>query len=87
MANWELIKQRKQKRIQENNQKENSTRKPHNYSVGDKVMVRRESENKYETPYEGPYVIQLINNNGTICLQKGAVTDTYNIRRLYPFKE
>ena len=87
VANWELIKKRKQKRIRENNIQENKKRKPYNYRVGEKVMLKKGSENKYETPYIGPYVIQQINNNGTVRLQKGAVSDTYNIRQLHPFKE
>ena len=29
-------------------------------SVGDKVLIKRGTENKYESPYEGPYTIQKV---------------------------
>jgi len=86
-ANWEYIRQRKQKRIAENNKRENAKRTPYTYQVGQKVMLTKGSENKYETPYSGPHVIQQINTNGTVRLQKGSVTETINIRRLKPFRE
>ena len=50
-------------------------------------MLRKGTENKYERPYQGPFVIQQVNDNGTVRLKIGAVTDTVNIRRLHPFKE
>ena len=65
-ANWEYIKQRKQKLINLNNQKENSKRTKHDYKVGDQVLLRRGTENKYEVPYSGPYPILQVNDNGTV---------------------
>jgi hypothetical protein len=85
-ANWEYIRQRKQALIHKNNQRENSTRIPHTYTIGDQVMLRRGTENKYETPYSGPHTILDVFMNGTVRLQQGAVIDTVNIRRLDPFK-
>ena len=87
IANWEYIRASKQKIIQKNNLIENSTRIPHDYSVGDKVMLRIGSENKYEQPYSGPHTILHVGKNGTVRLQIGAVLDTVNIRRLEPYKE
>jgi transposase InsO family protein len=55
IANWEYIKQRKQKIINLNNQRENSKRVQHVYKVGDKVLLNRGTENKYESPYQGPF--------------------------------
>ena len=43
------------------------------------------TENKYEQPYSGPHPILRINNNGTVRIQKGAVTETVNIRRITPY--
>ena len=87
IANWEYIRASKQKIIKKNNRIENSSRIPHNYSVGDKVMLRKGSENKYEQPYSGPHTILYVGKNGTVRLQIGAVVDTVNIRRIEPFKE
>lgn len=43
IVNWEYICASKQKIIQKNNKIENSGRIPHDYSVGDKVMLRKGS--------------------------------------------
>ena len=84
-ANWEYIRQRKQALIEKNNKAENSKRKPHTYNVGDQVMLRKGSENKYEQPYSGPHPILQVFMNGTVRLQKGAVAETVNIRRIEPY--
>ncbi len=86
-ADWELIKQRKQTRINQNNQRENSKRIPHQYQVGDKVLLSRGTENKMETPFSGPHEILRVNNNGTVRLKVGCVEDLYNIRRIKPYNE
>jgi len=86
VADWTAIKARKQELIRKNNKIENSKRIPHQYRVGDKVMLENHCANKYEQPYRGPYLIQQVNTNGTVRLKMGAVTDTVNIRRIHPFK-
>jgi hypothetical protein len=86
-ANWEYIRARKQQIIKKNNVNENKKRIAHTYSVGDKVMLRVGTENKYEPPFSGPHSILQVNTNGTVRLRVGAVTDTINIRRLSPYKE
>ena len=86
-ANWELIRARKQRLIVKNNTNENKKRIPHTYKVGDQVLLRKGSENKYEQPYSGPHTVRKVNTNGTVRLQKGSVTDTVNIRRLEPYKD
>jgi transposase InsO family protein len=87
-ANWELIRKRKQRLIDQNNQKENSKRIAHKYRVGDKVLYRIDSLSKYnENPYEGPYQIVRVNTNGTVRLKMNAVTDTVNIRLLKPYRD
>ena len=86
-ADWEDIKQRKQKSLNKNNQNENKKRIEHTYKKGDKVLLRRGTENKMETPFEGPYEITQVNDNRTVGMIIDSVTDTYNIRRLNPYKE
>jgi hypothetical protein len=84
-ANWEYIRSRKQNLILKNNKAENSKRIPHTYAVGDQVLLRRGTENKYETPYQGPYTITQVNENGTVRMRIKNVEDTINIRRLTPY--
>jgi hypothetical protein len=84
-ANWEYIRARKQNIILKNNKAENAKRIPHTYAVGDKVLLKRGNENKYETPYQGPYTITQVNENGTVRMMIKNVEDTINIRRLTPY--
>ena len=86
-ANWEFIRTRKQQIINKNNKAENAKRVAHVYKQGDKVLLKRGTENKYETPYEGPYTVLKVNDNGTVRLKVRNVEDTYNIRRLAPYLE
>ena len=87
IANWEYIRASKQKIINKNNKIENSSRIPHAYSVGDRVMLKKGSENKYEQPYSGPHTILHVGKNGTVRLQIGAIFDTINIQRIEPHVE
>lgn len=84
-ANWEYIRARKQYLIVKNNKAENSKRIPQTYSVGDKVLLKRGTENKYETPYSDPHIILKVNDNGTVRMQVKNVEDTNNIRCLTPY--
>ena len=86
-ADWEAIKQRKQELINKNNQRENSKRIPHEYRVGDKVLLKRGTENKMEAPYKGPYEILQVNDNGTVQLRVKAIIDNFNIRQIKPYQE
>jgi hypothetical protein len=87
IAIWEFIKQRKQKIIKLNNkrQKENAKRVQNVYQVGGKVLSHRGTENKYESPYHGPFLIMQVNDDGRLCLKVNAVEDTYNVRRIIPY--
>ena len=85
LADWTVIKARKQQLIHKNNIIENSNI-PHQHKVGDKVMLENHCVNKYEQPYKGPYLVMQINTNGTVHFKIGAVTDTVNIRCIHPFK-
>jgi hypothetical protein len=84
-ANWEYIHARKQNIIIKNNKAENAKRIPHTYNIGDKVLFKRGTENKYETPYQGPFTITQVNKNGTVQMMIKIVEDTINIRRLTPY--
>ena len=86
-----VIRERKQRRIDYNNKQENTKRINHEYQINDKVLLRdpRDIKNKFgNIKWEGPYQIVSVNKtNGTVYLQKGAVTQLYNIRKIKPFKE
>ncbi len=87
-ANWELIRQRRQEEINRNNDRENRSRIPHEYQVGEKVLLRIEGiKRKLSAPRSGPYEILRVYNNGTVRIQHGAVSERVNIRRITPFVE
>jgi hypothetical protein len=84
-ANWEYIHVQKQNIVLKNNKAENAKRIPHTYNIGDKVLLKRGTENKYETPHQVPYTITQVNENGTVQMMIKTVEDTINIRRLTPY--
>ena len=86
LADWTVIKAHKQQLICKNNIIENSKCIPHQYKVGDKVMLENHRMNKYEQPYKGPYLVTQVNTNGTVHLKIGPVMDTVNIRYMHPYK-
>jgi transposase InsO family protein len=75
-ANCEFIRKRKQQLIKKNNEAENAKQIPHTYNIGDRVLIRRGTENKYEAPYECRYTITKVNDNGTVRLKVNNVEDT-----------
>ena len=89
-ADWQYIKERKQKRILQNNKAENKTRMDYTFSVGDKVGIKQDPNRKHGKPHnKGPYTVTKVNDNGTVQLREvapngGAVSQTWNIRNLFP---
>ena len=87
-ANWELIRQRQQEQINRNNARENKDRVPHQYHVGDKVLLHVEGiQCKLSTPRTGPHKVIAVYDNGTVRIQQGAVKECLNIQRITPFME
>ena len=92
-ANWQCIKDCKQKLVLQNNARENATRIIHEYSVGDRVMVKRNPNRKHGSAQAwGPFTVAGVNDNGTLRLTKvtangGAVSQTWNIRNVTPCKD
>ena len=87
VADWQLIKNRKQRLIDKNNERENAKHVDYDYKVGEKVLIFTPDPNKMEPPREGPFSIIQVHTNGTVTLQKGPVTQRYNIRQIVPFQE
>ena len=88
-ANWQYIKERKQKLIVQNNRRENAKRIPYHYAVGDLVMVKEDPNRKHGSPqYTGPQTVTAVNDNGTVQLSTatngGAVYQTWNVRNIHP---
>ena len=89
-ADWKQIRENKQKLIDKNNEKENKKRLKYTYEVGQKVLIKTEQSRKYgKNPYEGPYEVVQVRNNGSLRLSKligrGAIFETYNLRNVVPY--
>jgi hypothetical protein len=85
-ANWDQIQKRKQDIINKSNQKENKSRIPYEYKVGDQVLLETPGIlRKLSTPRTGTYPVTNVYKNGTIRIQKGIVSERVNIRRITPF--
>jgi hypothetical protein len=80
-ANWNLIHTQKQ------NQKENSKRIADEYKAHDNMLcVGKPTLSKFgKSPWEGPYEIVKVNNNGTVHLKKGIIIETINVRQIKPY--
>ena len=68
--------------------RENATRVPHTYEVGQQVWVRlAPSDRKWKlnAPFEGPFPILNVYPTGTLKIQRGAYEETIHIRRVKPF--
>ena len=87
-ADWKCIESQKRKRIADNNARENAKLVKYDYAIGDRVLVKAEQASKYgSNSYLGPYTIVRVNDNGTVRVDEGTVTDTYNIRNITPYQQ
>ncbi len=85
-ADWARIKQRKQTQINTANVQENAQRIPHKYKVGDQVPIENYGiKEKLSPPRKGPSSITKVYTNGTVHVQRGAVSKRINILRLTPY--
>ena len=86
IADWDYIRQRKQNIIHNNNERENAKKIPHTYQIGDKIKLKKYNQHKYGGPeYEGPYAIAMVNDNGTVRIQRRKFYDVVNIRNIKPY--
>jgi len=90
-ADWQFIREGKQRLIIQNNKRENTKRKPHTYTMGDVVVVKAGKGRKHgSNPHLDPMRITQVYDNGTVKLVKvtnnngGAVSQTWNIRNIEP---
>ena len=85
-ADWKYIQTKKQDLINLNNKRENKRRIPHDYQVGDMILISRNKKSKHgDREKNGPYPIVQVNNNGTVRYDKGRYSDIINIRQCQPY--
>jgi hypothetical protein len=87
---WQHIHAERNKITAASNARENTTRIAKHYTVGDKILLvldadERRSQPKMNKPTRGPYTFTAVHNNGTVTINSGNFTVTINIRRIKPY--
>ena len=87
----EKIKQLKRDSAIRSNIRENASRVPYDYKVGDKILIlidKDEVHSKLSQPTEGPYeIVKVHRHHSTVKIARGAYLETIHIRRIKPFHE
>jgi len=90
-ADWQFIRERKQRLIIQNNKRENAERKPHAHNAGNVVVVKTGKGRKHgSNPHLDLMRIAQACDNGAVKLVKvaddngRAVSQTWNIRNAEP---
>ena len=91
LVDWNRLRQRRQHATDVNTARENNSRIPVQYRVGDNVLVSSTAiQSRLSRPYSGPYVVVDVVNqnfNGTVTIRRSpTITEVINIRRLRPFR-
>ena len=87
-ADWQLLKPCKHTLINTGNEHNNRYRLPHEYNVGDKILLKNSRKTKFnQDAYLGPYTITSVRHNGAVRAIKGKVTDTFDLRNITPYHE
>ena len=86
IAEWDVIRKRKQTLIDTSNTRENNTRVEWDYKVGEKILIlNKEIQRKLDCPTKGPYTITVVHSNGNVTFKKGPVLERINIRNIKPY--
>ena len=87
LADFQLIRQRRQAQINQNLLRENRRRIFRDYQVGEQVLLKVYDPATLQERAEGPYQIAQVHVNGTLTIDRGnQVFDRINIRRLKPYR-
>ena len=85
LANWKDLQTRRSIHIRHNNTRENKSRVPHDYAIGDFVYIRKSNIKQKLNPLQGPFPIEKVHTNGTVTIRRSpTVSERINIRRLHP---
>jgi hypothetical protein len=87
LVDFNLIRQRRQAIIDDNNRRENLRRRFRDYSPGDQVLIRVYNPSTLQERFIGPFTIHQVHVNGTVTIMRNPnVYERINIRRLHPFR-
>ena len=89
MTDLIALRERRQLLIDKNLRRHNRKRYDHHYRVNDWVMIKKYDPWKGDDRLHGPYQITEVRTNGTVRIRRneqGEIEETFNIRRLVPYK-
>jgi hypothetical protein len=87
-ADWQAIQAKRQKRMEDSNARENSSRIEHEYKIGDLIMKTRPGKlAKLRRKRDGPYTVTHVYSNGTLRIRKGVIAERISMRRVSPYYE
>ncbi|CAB9530486.1 hypothetical protein SEMRO_2900_G339750.1 [Seminavis robusta] len=87
-ADFQLLRQRREARINYNLLQENKRRIHYDYQVNDQVLKLVPQPNKIENRAEGPYTITRVHINGSITIRLSPhVEERINIRQVKPYRQ
>ena len=85
LINWKKLSLRKQRLVDKANLREKNKRIDFDYEIGQKVYITTDGvQRKLNRPKTGPFPITEVYTNGTVRIQRDAVDERINIRRLEP---
>ena len=86
VANFLLLRDKRQALIDYNLRRENNRRRNFDYQVGEYVLELKKDPTKLGIRTTGPYRIEQVHTNGTLTIRRGpGLVDRINIRRLRPY--
>ncbi|KAL7568657.1 hypothetical protein ACA910_021659 [Epithemia clementina (nom. ined.)] len=88
IVDMEVIRLHRQQIVDERACLANCSRIFHDYSVGDKVLLRATNPDKQDLRTSpNPFLVTRVHTNGTVTIQRGPhVTKRINVRRLLPYR-
>ena len=87
IRDFELIRERRQAVIDDNNRRANLRRRFKDYEVGDQVLIHTYNPTTLQERAVGPFTIEQVHVNGTVTIHQGNdVFERINIRRLRPYR-
>ena len=86
IAYGKLIRQKKRKQMNHENNHKNESRVTYEYQAGDRVMLKNNQYYKHKIQYKEPYEIIQTWENGTVMLQMGEMIDIINTHQINPYK-
>ena len=88
-SDWNILRQRKQRLIDDNARRENLRHFRYDYQIGDEVLIFQDAklQGKLLPRAVGPYEIIQVHANGTVTIQRGPFQEWLNIRWNKPYHQ